>query len=312
MRPFPTGTTRNGFSGAVSSVRDQIDAYLLPSAEIDWSDENMPVSPVVKSTPGLEANRSYFDHPGRAACYLKHCHRCASFRSRWLAATGSWDNKIVIDIGCGPGNVFATMGGKPKVLIGVDVSRGSLEIARRIGYLPVEADAHALPFVSGFADIVVLNAAIHHCDDMAAVLAEAARLVAPGGVLVTDHDPQLTAWNFRGPAKWAWNLWLTDYLWFKKEFHRSGEEQSLAFTSAIHHKPGDGVTPDLFQRVLRPLGFKVELHPHNHDVGAEVFIGKLGRSAHKFRIAQRLSGINPNSREAALSLLCRATRLASC
>jgi SAM-dependent methyltransferase len=54
------------------------------------------------------------------------------------------------------------------------------------------------PFVDAFADLVVLNATLHHCDDMAKVLAEAARLVRPGGMLVTDNDPQVTAWNWKG------------------------------------------------------------------------------------------------------------------
>jgi SAM-dependent methyltransferase len=291
-------------------VRERLDPYLALNAEVDWSDETMPSSPFVNRTPGLEANQRYFDEPEWAACYFKYCHRNDNFRSRWLAATGSWDDKIVVDVGCGPGNVFASVGGNPKLLIGVDVSRGALEMARTLGYTPIQADAHALPLVSGFADIVVLNAAIHHCDDMERVLVEAARLVAPGGVLVTDHDPQLTAWNFRGPAKWAWDFRLKLYLWMKKGFHRSVEEQAIALTSEIHHEPGDGVTPEFFHRVLPPLGFKVELYPHNHDVGAEALAGNHGRSSKKFRIAQRLSGMNPNSREAALSILCRAMRSA--
>ena len=56
------------------------------------------------------------------------------------------------------------------MLIGVDVSRGALEMAQKIGYTPVLADAQHLPFVSGFADIVTLNAALHHCDDMVQAL----------------------------------------------------------------------------------------------------------------------------------------------
>ena len=65
-------------------------------------------------------------------------------------------------------------------------------MAQKIGYMPVLADAQYLPFVSGFADIVTLNAALHHCDDMVQALTEAARLVCPGGLLITDHDPQIS------------------------------------------------------------------------------------------------------------------------
>ena len=215
---------------------------------------------------------------------------------------------MVVDIGCGPGNVFATLGGKPKMLIGVDVSAGSLEIAREAGYEPLLADAHDLPLASGIADVVVVNATIHHCDDMARVLGEAAQLVAPNGVLVTDHDPQLSAWNFKGPGMWLWRLQIPIYLWLKKGYHRSREEQACALETEIHHRPGDGVTPELFESVLAPLGFAFELFPHNHSIGKEALSNQWGRSGFKYRIGQFLSGINPNSPEAALSLMCRASR----
>jgi len=293
----------------VPTIRETFRPYISPEAEIDWSDETLPVCPIRKRTPGLEANSRYFGHPEWARNYFKYCHRSDRFRSRWQAACGPWDDKIVVDIGCGPGNIFATVGGKPKLLIGVDVAKGGLEMAREVGYQPILADAHALPFVSGFADIVVLNAALHHCDDMPRVLMEASRLVARGGVLITDHDPQLTAWNFRGPAKWAWDMRLTVYLWLKKGFHRSVEEQTLVLQTEIHHEPGRGVTRQLFESVLIPLGFRVELHPHNHDTGAAVLEGDIGRADRKYRIAQALSGINPNSPEAALSILCRARKI---
>jgi SAM-dependent methyltransferase len=292
------------------SVKVRLSPFLREGARIDWSNEDLPVCPIRQKTTGLDANRRYFNHPEWAENYLKHCHRDDRFRSRWQAASGSWDDKIVVDVGCGPGNIFATVGGYPKLLIGVDVSHGALEIARKLGYMPLLADAHDLPFISGFADIVALNAALHHCDHMDQVLAEAARLVAPGGILITDHDPQLSAWNFRGLAKVAWRFRLPLYHWLKKGFHRSREEQSIVIASEIHHEPGQGVTPGFFRNVLEPMKFRVELYPHNHDVGAEVLQGQMGRSDRKFRIAQRLSGLNPDSAEAGLSILSRSTRLA--
>jgi SAM-dependent methyltransferase len=298
----------NAESSTSVSVKQKLSSYLRPTASVDWSNEDLPVCQIRHATTGLEANRRYFNEPEWAESYFKHCHRNDRFRSRWQAASGSWDDKIVVDIGCGPGNVFATVGGQPRLLIGVDVSSGALEMARKLNYVPILADAHDLPFISGFADIVVLNAALHHCDHMDHVLAEAARLVAPGGILVSDHDPQLSAWNFKGLAKLAWEIRLMVYPMLKKGFHRSTEEQSVVLASEIHHEPGHGVTREFFQNALEPLGFRVELYPHNHDAGAEVLLGQRGRSDLRFRIAQRLSGLNPNSAEAGLSILCRATR----
>lgn len=291
-----------------TTVKDTLDPFLDLRITIDWTDSALPVAPISRRTAGLEANAKYFGHPLWAKNYFTFCHRSDRFRSRWQAVAGCWDDKVVVDIGCGPGNVFATVGGRPKRLIGIDVSPGGLEMARAVGYTPIVGDAHALPFISNFADLVILNATLHHCDDMAGCLKEAARIVRPGGVLITDHDPQLSAWDFRGVAKLLWDFRLTAYLWLKKGFHRSTEEQSLVLRSEIHHEPGDGVSSDFFFRHLKPMGFDVEIFPHNHNLGAEVLEGDIGRSEFKFRIAQRLSGLNPNSREAALSLLCRARK----
>src|ERR1700712_1774451 len=155
-------------------------------------------APIPRTTAAIEANDFYFSQAAWAEEYLQGCHRSEHFRTRWMKATGPWENKVVLDVGCGPGNVHATLGCRPDLLIGVDVAGGSLELAARQGYIAVRADASDLPFRSGFADLVIVNASLHHCDDMEAVLIEAARAVKPGGLLVTDHDPQLSAWDFKG------------------------------------------------------------------------------------------------------------------
>ena len=125
--------------------------------------------PIPQPSPAIEANSYYFNQREWATGYFENCHRYKEFKARWQAVMGSWDDKIVVDIGCGPGNLYASLNGSPQVLIGVDVSLGALEMAADIGYKAILADAHHLPFVSGFADIVTLNATLHHCEDMSSV-----------------------------------------------------------------------------------------------------------------------------------------------
>ena len=48
--------------------------------------------------------------------------------------------------------------------------------------------AHALPFKSGSFDAVFCNAALHHMRDVSAALAEALRVLRPGGTLITSSD----------------------------------------------------------------------------------------------------------------------------
>jgi SAM-dependent methyltransferase len=285
----------------------KIKPFLVTDTEIKDAGSYLEC-PIPNPSEGLKANAYYFNHPEWAEEYLTYCHRSEAFRSRWQAAIGDWTDKVVVDIGCGPGNIFATLQGKPKLLIGVDVAPRSLELAGNQGYIPVLADATKLPFISNFADIVTLNAALHHCDDMAAILKEAARLVKPGGIIVTDHDPQLSAWNYKGLAKLLWNGRLIIYKITAHGFHKTDSQQSWGLACEIHHKPGHGVTRKLFIDNLKPLGFEVSVFPHNHELGEEVLQGQKGKAELKYRLGNLLSGRNPNSDTSALTLMCVAKK----
>ena len=272
--------------------------------------DNILKFPVTCRSLAMEANRYYFGHPEWGQLYLEACHRSKPLQDRWQAALGSWQDKVVVDIGCGAGNLGAALlehCGQPQILIGVDISEGALEMAQQIGYAAVLADAHQLPFIDGFADVVVLNAALHHCDDMTQVLQEAARLVKPGGWLITDHDPQRTAWQDNLLAQAIWNVRLPIYRLIKRGGHTTGEEQYWSTHSETHHHPGDGVTAEFFCEHLQPLGFKLTCYPHNGG-GAEVLQGDHGRPELKSRLVQWLTGIDPDQPEAALLLMCVARR----
>lgn len=277
--------------------------YLQPWARVTQQGSILE-SPIVYSNPAILANHYFFDHPQWLQHYFETCYRDEALKERWQKAGGSWDRKVVVDIGCGPGNLYATVGGMPKVLIGVDISRQALQMAQQLGYTPLLADAHDLPLISGFADLVVLNATLHHCENMFTVLREAARLVRPGGTLIADHHPQLTAWNYQGMA-WLSKLCLP--YWLLSGFE-TREEILYLLLSEIHRQPGDGVTAELFYQGLEPLGFAVKLYPHNHTVGTEALQGKWGRKPLWIDVVQKLSGIAPHSSAAALSLMCVAQR----
>jgi ubiquinone/menaquinone biosynthesis C-methylase UbiE len=269
-----------------------------------------PMSLVVdEASEAIRANAFYFGNKEWAAEYLTYCHRSEQFKERWLAATGDWTGKVVVDLGCGPGNVFATLGGRPAQLIGVDVANGSLDLAKGLGYTTLLADAANVPLADEMADVVAINASLHHCDDMRAVLVEAARLVKPGGVLVTDHDPQLSAWDFKGVAKLLWIARLFVYRIVGHGFHKTATQQMWGLKTEIHHKPGDGLTDDFYIDTLSPLGFSVSVYAHNHEIGADVLRGEIGPAAWKYNIANILSGRSPSARKSALSLMCVARKI---
>jgi ubiquinone/menaquinone biosynthesis C-methylase UbiE len=293
-----------------SLENDSLENYLKETVTLDQVD-GIPWVAISPSnlTLALAANAQYFGHPQWGKLYLDTCHRNSAFIDRWQTATGSWDDKVVVDIGCGPGNVFAALGGNPKLLIGVDVSLGGLKMAKKLGYQPLLADAQNLPLRSEIADIVVINATLHHCEDMEAALQEAARLVKPGGVLVSDHDLQKTAWHFKGLGRFLWDARLPLYRWINRGGHTSREEQQYMLATEIHHTSGDGMTREFYHSILEPMGFSTQVYPHNHDLGSAIFQGQIGRSSWKYRVSQRLSGVDPNSSESALSLMCVAHRV---
>ena len=292
-------------SPSFRELSTDVYAYFKPGVACKVKDNHIKFN-ISNYSEAILANEYYFSNKDWAKEYFDFCHRSQSFKERWQAACGSWTGKTVLDIGCGPGNVFATLGGSPKLLIGVDVAPTSLAMAAAVGYKSVLADAHDLPFVSGFADLVVLNATLHHCENMEVVLKEAARLVKPGGILLCDHDPQLSAWDYKGMAKMLWDLRLYIYSKTKHSFHKDKEQQYWGLKCEIHHKAGDGVTEALYREVLTPMGFEVNIHPHNHTVGAEALNGVVGKAELKYRLGNLLSGRNPNSKTSALSLMCVA------
>ncbi len=286
-----------------------LELFLSPDATVCLNMDDLPASGMLRFSSAMAANSYFFGHPIWGKEYFETSHRHNTFRDRWQAATGSWDNKVVIDIGCGPGNLYATVGGLPKVLIGVDISPGALKMAKKCGYMPLLADAQNLPLANGCADLVVVNATIHHCDDMSKVLAEAARIVKPGGILVTDKDAQSTALNLSGLGLFLREIRFFFYWIIQSKYYLSPEYRIARQATETHNrKPGDGITPEIYYKTLEPLGFEVDIFPHNHDLGIEVLAGAIGKMPWRRRLAQRLSGIDPDTPESAQSIMCIAKK----
>ena len=103
---------------------------------------------------------------------------------------------VVVDIGCGGGTytrAWSQLGARR--VVGVDASAPVVDSARQDhGALPgvefVEGDAAATGLPDGVADVVFERALVHHIADLGPVVAEARRLLRPGGAyLLQDRTP---------------------------------------------------------------------------------------------------------------------------
>jgi 2-polyprenyl-6-hydroxyphenyl methylase/3-demethylubiquinone-9 3-methyltransferase len=93
---------------------------------------------------------------------------------------------VLVDLGCGGGLLAPWLAGRGYRHVGVDPVDTSLRVARGHGVTPLAGDAYRVPLASGCADVVVAGELLEHVADPARVIAEAARLLRPGGLLVGD------------------------------------------------------------------------------------------------------------------------------
>jgi SAM-dependent methyltransferase len=90
----------------------------------------------------------------------------------------------ILDLGCRDGAMSRHLGAGNHV-VGLDVDRTALAAAARAGVETVWADAdEPLPFPSAAFDVVVAGEILEHLRDPQAVVAEAARVLRPGGRFV--------------------------------------------------------------------------------------------------------------------------------
>lgn len=112
-----------------------------------------------------------------------------------LAGPGSI--RLHADLGTGTGAVLRRFAGIAAQSIGIDSSRDMLAIARvnieRAGLRHAQvrqAEIYALPFPDGFADFITIHQVLHFLEDPGRAVAEAARILEPGGrLLIVDFAP---------------------------------------------------------------------------------------------------------------------------
>jgi 2-polyprenyl-3-methyl-5-hydroxy-6-metoxy-1,4-benzoquinol methylase len=130
----------------------------------------------------------------------------ARYQAEVLAAriAGLTGVRRVLDVGCGDGATGETIrsrvqrNGTPPTIIGIDWSQVAVAEAAGRGFKVARgsADNGQLPVRGESVEVVVVSEMIEHVVDTDGLLAEARRVLVPGGVLVLS-TPNLAAWYNR-------------------------------------------------------------------------------------------------------------------
>ena len=92
----------------------------------------------------------------------------------------------LVDVGCGAGLLAPHVAGLGYRHVGVDLTASALALAADHGVTVARGNVLALPLPDEVADVVCAGEILEHVTDVAGAVAEACRILRPGGTLVVD------------------------------------------------------------------------------------------------------------------------------
>ncbi len=141
---------------------------------------------------------AYFEQNAKEWDRLRRLHLPEQdIETRMIELLGDREIDLFVDLGTGTGRMLEIFADRYKSAIGYDLSHEMLAIARahldQAGIVHAQArhgDLFSLPLETQSADVVCLHQVLHFLAEPGAAVAEAARLLLPGGRLViSDFAP---------------------------------------------------------------------------------------------------------------------------
>jgi ubiquinone/menaquinone biosynthesis C-methylase UbiE len=140
---------------------------------------------------GADTTSAPLDYDARAESYARHRVTNPQVIAALVASGLFAPETRVLDVGCGTGNYAAALSARTgSQMSGVDPSARMLEQARGAASWVslLQGRAEHLPFADNAFDVVMSTDVIHHVGDREAYFREAARVLRPGGQMVTVTD----------------------------------------------------------------------------------------------------------------------------
>lgn len=113
-----------------------------------------------------------------------------------LVPRASRPGAVLVDLGCGGGVLAPHVTNLGYRHVGLDLEPVSLRLAGEHGVAPLRGDVRAVPLLDRCADVVTAGEILEHVADPSTVVAEACRVLRPGGTLVLDTINATTIGRF--------------------------------------------------------------------------------------------------------------------
>lgn len=185
----------------VEPLFDALERWAELDGEDPWAAADAARLAAVRADRAAAAERYFAAHAGDwdeiRSLHIAECEVEAACARALDAGEGGRPVGRLVDIGTGTGRMLELFGPAAERALGVDRSPEMLRLARvklaQAGLVAAElrqGDMYALPLPAGSADTVILHQVLHYAQQPAAAVAEAARLLSPGGrLLIVDFAP---------------------------------------------------------------------------------------------------------------------------
>ncbi|HVZ50181.1 MAG TPA: class I SAM-dependent methyltransferase, partial [Gemmatimonadaceae bacterium] len=128
--------------------------------------------------------------------------RLAEVARRAVALAGAGGRRVrALDVGCGTGNLTAHLIAAGATVTAADLSSAFLDVVRaRFGGRGLESvvalnGTDLRPVPDGAFDLVATYSVLHHVPDYTAFVRDMARVTAPGGLVLIDHERSSASWT---------------------------------------------------------------------------------------------------------------------
>lgn len=183
-----------GRPDAVAPVAAALDAWAVNEPD-HWTVADAARLAAVRADRAASAAAWFEGHAGEWDA-IRSLHIAESEVEAAMAVVlGEGPIGTLIDIGTGTGRMLELFGERAGAALGIDRSSEMLRLARaklhdRANTELRQADLYALPMADGAADVAVLHHVLHFAQQPGAAIAEAARVLGPGGrLLIADFAP---------------------------------------------------------------------------------------------------------------------------